>query len=36
MRNRKLILSLSNGDLKLYFLILSFYLDTMILPFDQH
>jgi hypothetical protein len=35
MRNRELILSLSNGDLKLYPNILSFYLDTVILSFDQ-
>jgi hypothetical protein len=35
MRNWELILSLSNGDLELYSLIHSFYLDTVILPFDQ-
>jgi hypothetical protein len=35
MRNRELILSLPNGDLELYFLILIFYSDTVILPFDQ-
>jgi hypothetical protein len=31
MRNQELILSLPNGDLELYSLILSLYLDTMIL-----
>jgi hypothetical protein len=36
MRNRELILSLSNGDLELYPHILSFYLETVILSFDQH
>jgi hypothetical protein len=36
MRNQELILSLPNGDLELYSLILSFYLDTVILPFDQN
>jgi hypothetical protein len=30
-----LILSMSNGNLELYFEILSFYLDTVILLFDQ-
>jgi hypothetical protein len=30
MTNRQLILSLLNGDLELYSLILSFYIDTMI------
>jgi hypothetical protein len=34
MRNRGLILSLSNDVLELYSLILSFYLDTVILSFD--
>jgi hypothetical protein len=36
MRNQELILSLLNNDLELYSLILSLYLDTVILPFDQH
>jgi hypothetical protein len=31
MRNQELILSPPNGDLELNYLILSFYLDTMIL-----
>jgi hypothetical protein len=31
MRNQELIISLLNGDLKLYSLILSLYLDTVIL-----
>jgi hypothetical protein len=31
MRNRELILSLPNSDLELYSLILSLYLDTVIL-----
>jgi hypothetical protein len=31
MRNQKLIISLPNDDLKLYSLILSLYLDTVIL-----
>jgi hypothetical protein len=31
MRNQELILSLQNGDFKLYYLILSLYLDTVIL-----
>jgi hypothetical protein len=31
MRNQELILSLPNGNLELYSLILSLYLDTMIL-----
>jgi hypothetical protein len=35
MRNQKLIISLSNSDLELYSLILSFYLDTVILSFDH-
>jgi hypothetical protein len=36
MRNQELILSLPNGDLELYPHILSFYLETVILSFDQH
>jgi hypothetical protein len=35
MRNQELILPLPNGDLELYPHILSFYLDTVILSFDQ-
>jgi hypothetical protein len=35
MRNQELILSLSNGDLKLYSLILSFYLNTVFLSSGQ-
>jgi hypothetical protein len=35
MRNEELILSLPNGVLELYSLIFSFYLDTVILSFDQ-
>jgi hypothetical protein len=31
MRNQKLIISLPNDDLTLYYLILSLYLDTVIL-----
>jgi hypothetical protein len=31
MKNQELILSLSNGDLELYSLIFSLYLDTVIL-----
>jgi hypothetical protein len=34
MINQKLILSLPNGVLELYYLIFSFYLDTVILSFD--
>jgi hypothetical protein len=34
--NQELILSLSNDSLELYPHILIFYLDTMILSFDQH
>jgi hypothetical protein len=36
MTNRELSLSLPNGDLELYSLIFSFYLDTVILPFGQY
>jgi hypothetical protein len=36
MRNRELILFLSNGKLELYPYILSLYLDTVILSFEQH
>jgi hypothetical protein len=35
MRNLELILFLPNGSLELYPHILSFYLDTVILSFDQ-
>jgi hypothetical protein len=36
MRYWELILSLPNGVLELYSLIFSFYLDTVILSFNQH
>jgi hypothetical protein len=35
MRNQELILSLSNGDLELYSLILSLYLDNAILSLSN-
>jgi hypothetical protein len=35
MENQKLILSQPNGNLELHSHILSFYLDTIILSFDQ-
>jgi hypothetical protein len=36
MGNQELILYLLNGSLELYPHILSFYLDTVILSFDQY